>query len=362
MSDRHKGRRSMIRAVASAAVILLATTTTAFGQVTPIEHEQGKAWEHAHSKIVFATEVAGMKRTRLSDFGKELMDISGTYNPQDNTAEATVYVYQAGLVDASVWHDRGLLVFQSGRLGTADMSAMHTGTFVPPGGKAATGIWSTVPMSGGSIRSTGIALFPLDNWLVKLRLSSTTMDQSQLDAQLLAFIAGLTLPAPKDEASPAYQVVACQSALPDRRAKRIKPDPAFGLMAGVLGQIADQGGGKTTKKIEPKPYCRDSLTTPEYGIYRAGGSTDSYAITFGDAGIAGFVGGDDLAGLLDGRGGRQFSLSLATTYKRYNFAGFDRLPPPAQAIEALDKDAPISSSSRNPGGKDNQTITISSGN
>lgn len=317
-------------------------------------------WKHKRSGATLLPVISGLSRTKISDYGKAELDVAAAYSNAAGDTEATVYIYNAGLDDASVWHDRINVVMHGGRLGTVVVGSERTAEFVPRGDKVASGIATVLALTGKSIKASSVAILPRNGWMIAVRLSSSTMNPTELKELLDAITAAIPLPSTKGEKpSPAYVIAPCQDALSERPAVRALPDPAAGFLAGALMQAIDSGEVKAVKRNGPPPrFCRDAASQPDYGVYRSDGSTEAFTIAFGDAGVAGSVYRDSLAVLLDPKRKGQFALSLTTTEMTFNFTGFESLPSPAQAAEVLRKERPISSSTRDPSKKGDRTIHL----
>jgi hypothetical protein len=115
--------------------------------------------------------------------------------------------------------------------------------------------------------------------------------------------------------------------------------------------VMDAFGGALIAQHQGTPpvYCREPGATVEWGVYRPGGSTESYLIALGDSGLALTVGhAIDLSALMGGHGpGGRISMTMQGRDDTSVYPSFDRLPPPEQALAvARGTGATISVSSR----------------
>lgn len=330
----------------------------AAANTTPVVADVGTAWEHAATGTAFPVELAGFTRSRIEDFGKAQLDIGATYTQESSDTEATLYLFHAGLVDASVWHDRILAVVNSsGRLGQIDQQHSRSGTFTPSTGEANAGLRTVMPLTGSKLKATGIAIYPVSDWLIAIQMTSRDLDQAALDAQLAAFAQSIHSASPPAAKTPvAYLIGDCATALPQKQAKLYPPSMMDALLGASLGAAQkDAVLDEEAHPAEGTVWCRDASSNGSYGVYRANGSDDSFIVALGDSGATASVGIDGLAGVLGGHS-KAYMMQFRTVDRMYAFRRFNRLPAASQVVEMIEKDAPISSSTRGTG---NTTITLS---
>lgn len=218
-----------------------------------------------------------------------------------------------------------------------------------------------MPLRGREFRSTGLAIFPLDGWLVKVRISSTELDPEQLAARLDAFLAALSYEA-RGTTPPATVMADCVKPLRFRNARRAAP-PGLGTqlilsaLSGIVEEKAQEAGNDVP--AAPERFCRDAATKPDFGVYRHEGADDAYIIALGDAGVSAAVHRQPAAGLLGGSGGRDFWIYLSTIYETYTYRGFRSLPRPDQVVEVIETEHPATSVKRD--GNGNTTINLGDG-
>ena len=138
-------------------------------------------------------------------------------------------------------------------------------------------------------RSTGVALVPLgEDWLVKLRYSSTTLAPEELGARMQAVLGALAWPKTIAPVPAARPIADCTTTLRTKDDAKPRGD-ALGsslLQGALLGAIA-KGEVKPEKTAHVATFCRDPAAHPELGnagVYRADGERDGYLIALGDAG------------------------------------------------------------------------------
>jgi hypothetical protein len=347
------------RTALSVVAILLATPIAA--QPAPIEVAANATWQHETAKVGFPPQLGGFRRAEIVDYGDQRLDVSARYFNEESRTTATLYLFRAPLPDVAVWHDRALTSIRPHEvLGTPDHASAVTAPFAPPGIEVASGLLTVMPLSGRSARSTALAVFPQGPWLVKARITSDRLDPAQLKTHLESLLGALPIE-PLGTAQPAAAMADCAERLEFRRARRAgSPDLATQLLMSTLRGIAEEkteAAGESPAGLAPTRFCRDHSSRPEYGVYRPEGAKDSYVIGLNDAGASVGVHRQPAAGLLDEDAAKEFWLELSTVGESATYRGFRSLPTPAQVIEVLQREQPVSSVKRSAGGDTSITLT-----
>lgn len=349
----------MRKSVLILALGALALGSPASANTTPIVVDVAADWTHEQTSLRFPPALAGFARSQIEDYTTSQLDIAATYQDAGSKSWASIYVFRAGLPDASLWHDRILAVIGRGALGLPDASGGVSTTFVPTGGASQSGIRTSLAMQG-KVTASGVAIYAHGDWLVSVRMSSPTWTRGELDARLAAFTAAIGAQPDSQSQPPAYAIAPCADALPTKAAKRVKPDMTAALLAGALmGVIEDKKAEPESDETAAKaaPYCRDAASTGDYGVYRWGPARDGFVVAFQDAGTAATVVPDAMGALLGGAKG-QYAMSLSMVNRRSSYAPFKGLPTVQQVVEAIGREQPMSSTSRGTGKDGDETITI----
>lgn len=336
----------------------LAAPSPARAQATAIETGPAEDWAHHHTKIALPVRIAGFSRQALGDLSRNQLDVSALYQESETGTWATVYLYHAGLVDASVWHDRAVTTIFARYPGKVDSVRAATSTFTPRGHGRDSGIRTSFPMLDPKVASTGVAIFPHEHWLLKVRMSSTTLSAERLDVALTGFVEAIPVPVPDVMDTAAYRIEDCTEPLPTKEAKRAAADLSDALIASAVWSEIEQreatSRGRTSNDRTPRTLCRDADGTDGYGVYRDrdDGKKDRYLIAFGDAGTVITVGPGNLSRLI-GKRQREHSAVVRTLDSVLVFTPFEEMPTPSQVVALLGKEAPMTSVTRgvNPSGK-----------
>jgi len=287
------GRRSIVAGFALLACSALAPNAQA-QQSSVLDVPASKKWQHAQTGLIVPQAPGGLPRTEITSLGEGELDMAVQFGDVNKT-QATLYLFRPALMSVPVWFDRvETQILQRDAYGTAAPTDTPSG-FAVPGGTVTSALRRFYKPSKPPYAATGVAVLPLGEWLVVVRISSVEQAPAQLDATLSALIAGLGWPtraANVVEAPAAVPVQACTTALAyDKKAKMRKPDMAAGLMGSLLiAALADKGKDDKASKAEPEEeapalLCREGSGSLALGVYHAETQNpDGYIIALGDAG------------------------------------------------------------------------------
>lgn len=338
------------KAAAFAAMMLCIGAGQAQGP-RAIELSPNAPFKHRHSKVQFPPAVAGTQRTKAVEYEADQLDAASEYATADRGEIYTIYIYRNVSGALPVWFDRARRMIEA-RTELGTVSLHGAGQFTPPGRATASGLIATYAASGKSYRSSGVALVPVGEWLVKLRASSQTLTPGELDARMKATFAEIVWPKKMAPAPVAMPVSACTSPLPlsgdAKPAAKDEDSGAETLMGALIGMTAIQAPPKEAAARPQSRWCRDSIELANAGVYRADEQKDGYFIAVADAGRGVSVGRsaghllDELAGDKKRRS-EKYEVQMILLSQTLTSGLLDRLPPPAQAL-AIAKEGPFASS------------------
>lgn len=271
-----------ILAVVLAAIATVWGAIPAAAQGTPVAVEAGVDWVHGPSGIVVPVEIEGFARGEARDLTTSLHDVIIQYGRPDDDTFATLYIYRTGYRDLSVWFNQAyrsmrnnpVVGLRAGDERRPDLVAL-TGDDTPDTGIVAFDI-------DGDYRTTGLGLTERNGWLVKVRISSGTLDREQNRALIRSFLAGLALPERVGDAALPAELADCAEHVPDAAAEPVtSPAPetaVFGpMMIGIVISEARSGA------------CFDAELAPLIGVYHPQGQLAPYIVALGDSGKAAYV-------------------------------------------------------------------------
>lgn len=337
------------QSLAVAGLLTFALATPALAK-REIAAPAGVPWKHAQTGITLPATLLGIARDPIGDNSSSEIDVFAGYGDGQATT-ITLYVFRPALASVPMWFDRSeAQVLMRDVYGNATPAAAAR-IFAPPGGKVASALRRIYLPGKGPYKSTGLAIMPMGEWLVAVRISSQQFDAAALDAKLDEVIGALGWPNGVADVDAAVPITPCATPLAYARKAKLKPPS---MMDALLG--ATLAGIKPTDeqkaKAMPVTWCREGEPKQEYAVYRAVGNDTGYTIAMGDAGrVINVSPGLSLDSKDPG-----YRLSVGLLDQTLVYPSFDKLPAPDVAIDAVRKSSPISSTTR--GSKD---ITITTG-
>ncbi|MGN6821088.1 MAG: hypothetical protein ACTHJR_20735 [Sphingomonas sp.] len=339
--------RSLIVAGLLAAAIAMPVQAESKRQ---IEAPAGAPWKHAQTGITLPPSLLGIARGSIGDNSGSEIDVFADYGDGQATV-ITLYVFRPALASVPMWFDRSEAQILMRDVYANATPAAAVAAFAPPGGKATSALRRIYVPGKGPYKSTGLAIMPMGEWLVAVRISSQEFDATALDAKLDEVIKALGWPGGIADADAAVPVAACATPLTYAKRAKIKPP---NMMDALLGATLATVKPTDEEKAEAVPviWCREGAPKQEYGVYRAVGSDTGYTIAMGDAGRVINV----FPGLALDSKDPGYQLSVGLLDQTLVYPSFDKLPAPEVAVDAVMKNRPVSSAAR--GGKN---ITIEAG-
>lgn len=229
--------------------------------------------------------------TRGSPKGQPL-DYQITYDTSNDSI--SIYVFRATHPNAALWFERADAVLNISRRGwqLRDPTAVERITAfsasTPNGVRRAY-------RAGKDMKSTALAVIQVNDWIVKVRSSSATLDRDAQLARLDRILASLSIKAAQ---RPAYSLDlpgACDPKIDSVVASLIggkvieKPSTTHTLTAGLLatGYARALAGGEGSLAAEPGNYCKGTLVGPIAELatlYRAKSGDGHWEVLFADSG------------------------------------------------------------------------------
>lgn len=311
---------------------------------SPIEVAPTAVYTHAPAGVTVPAALDGLPRAAAVNMGDTpFVDVGLEYSSPDRKEVTSVYVFRLAIGSPEVWFDRALFaVAVNKQLGTVRPAPIEM--FVAPGARVPNSLRDILAIEGGSMRSTAVAMVPVDGWMVTLRLSSATLDKDALRGRLERTIAAITWPS-FAKARPTYPMTPCAEPLNiTKPAQPAKAGSDASMAAAMLDALVASAAAKRPDESEgqakPVRWCRDAFTTGGTGIYRRNEEKDNYILALGDGGI-GMTVGPSLSSLL-GKGDKSWSVSLVQLDRQVIFPSYDDILQPQQAVALLQTGKPVS--------------------
>jgi hypothetical protein len=311
--------------------LLLATPAMVASRDLVVPAAQG--WRHKATGIQLPPTILDLPRTALDDGTASELDVRAQFNLPDMASSLTLYIFRPATTDVALWFDRSETALEASASFGGVIPFMDSPTaFSRPGSTTRDGLRRVYRPKIGGYHGTALAIMPLGEWLVAIRLSSKTLEPAALDAQLSAAIDAIRFPAGAASGPSVSAMAACVSALPYRHADLTKPDLAQTLL-GAVGPLVPE---KSNNPAEA--WCREASVQAGFGVYRQVTAENRYLIALGDAGRTITVSPEfPLEGKSKGYTIIYHDLDSSAVYP-----SFDRLPEPAQVIDIVTHMAPLS--------------------
>ncbi|HET7708763.1 MAG TPA: hypothetical protein VFK50_04410 [Sphingomicrobium sp.] len=255
----------------------------------PLDVPPDKGWQHARTKLILMAKLGEFQREGLVDLGQGELDVAATYRTLDQKSIASIYLYRPGLFDLPMWFDRSLVAMSNNKNIALGAPTGLVARFALPGSTALGGMRISYLMAGKPIGATGLAMAPIGDWLVAIRLTSDTMDGAALDSTLTTLIAQIRWPTPKQPPRVASPIQACAKPLKFKRAKVVAPDLGQALLGAALNLAVNEKKKEPANPQDAPTYCSQGQGTADYSVYRPSGQDSSYVVAIGDSGIAASV-------------------------------------------------------------------------
>ncbi|MEH3121368.1 MAG: hypothetical protein PGN16_05190 [Sphingomonas phyllosphaerae] len=291
-------------------LFVLALTGAASSSARDLAVPADKGWKHAETGIILSPQLAGLSRTALTDATQSEHDVAAQFAVADGSVTATIYIFHPAIADVGIWFDRSRATLENRDIyRSAAPATIDPVSFAASGTGPATALRQDYAIAGGPFRSTALAVVPVGEWIVTLRMTARTLTSQQLDAALLDVIKAIRWPAPTPAPATDIQPIkTCAAPLTFKKAKQIKPNGSDLLVSLLGGALARKEKEEADSSPRPRStWCRDGAGTPEYGVYRAGEEQSGYALALHDAGRVVNV-SPSLMGQIDKTGGYSVTL------------------------------------------------------
>lgn len=243
----------------------VALALAALGLAVPAQAQD--MWQHAESGVSVPRRIGEMRFQNESDAsGGRGQDVAVQLGGGDTPV--TLYVYRAAYPNPALWFERT-------RLAMGVNVGAPTDRVAPMGitvgnASAPNALREDIAITGGRYKATSVAIVQAGEWIVKARISSTTLDLASVAARMDALLAALrfeNMPAPHPLVvpGPCPEEVAMHGrpiARPSREAV------SAGSAQGVIAMM--EARGHSGLAANPNEWCRAASEMPvEMGaVYR----------------------------------------------------------------------------------------------
>ncbi len=237
---RHAGGRRL-RSPIPLAIVLAFAGVPARAELRSLEVPATAGWQHAETGLVLRSKLAGLPRTSLQDNGAAELDVIVNFAAPDKASIITVYLFRPALMSVPVWFDRSEAQILSRDVYGGAQPVGEARAFAPPSAQTASGL-RRIYLTNAEYKATGLAVMPLGEWLVAIRISARDADPVALEAKLDEAIGSLGWPKDVKSAAAAVPVAACSTPLTyAKRARLQKPTMVDGLIGAALWALWPSG-------------------------------------------------------------------------------------------------------------------------
>lgn len=354
----------MIRALCTALLLALLSATASAQQRT-LDVPATARWQHARSQVILPRAIGELPRSAIIENIAPELDVMTHY--EDANTRITVFLFRPRWANVAMWFERAEAGMRSNTMfGTTTPLADGPTMFARPGGSVLSGMRRTYSATG-EYQTTSIAVMPVGIWLVKVRISSKTLDPAAVDTLMTSALAGIAVPATLADGAPVAEIAACAEPMRWRRARIIRPTMGSVLMSSVIAMAVNspesvEAEGAEDRGTVRQNLCREPGNHAAYTVYRDLDVANAYQMAVGDAGAAVTVGRMASALL----GGDNVDVMMSLHNQSLIYPSFNRLPAPQQVYEMVTTTQPASSATSDPdippaaGEQPQTTITLPS--
>lgn len=263
-------------------LLRLAAVMVALGAAQPALAD----WTHEASGISIPDTVGEMTRGDTRDLSGKMTDNILQYGAGQTLV--TVYVYQSAFPNPALWYSHTLAVMGP-NVGSFDAS-VRPREFTVAGAPRANGLRAAFDIASGQYKSTAVALFQVNHWIVKIRVTSATLDRAGAEARVDQLLAAMHFARPSVNPTPLVVPTACDvdsvytgRQLDEGKTRRLLA-PATLMTMAVDGDVRGHSG----LARDPQSWCQmkvDGLPEGTFAAYRRRDGLD-FVVLAGDAGKA----------------------------------------------------------------------------
>ncbi len=339
-----------VKAGAALTALLMASggVTAPAAAQQALNVKPGKSWRHGHSGITLPATLAGIASSSAKSYANGQLDVSMSYEPEGTSDFLSVYIYRNTNGGVPVWFAQAQWAIEHrdvyGRVSPTTPQA-----FVPPRQTNASGLKAVYALDESrGIKSTGIALLPVGDWYVKLRVSSKGKNAQEVSAMLDRALAEISWPSKIANAPVATPVIPCATPLTfDAAVKDVPKEQANIFLAPMGGMILRGLKAEKTDKSDNLPpvqsWCREREFEQNQTMYRPNNATDRYLVALGDNGNAVWVAPDDANGIFVQKekspaSPPPYSVSMILADKTIYYVSQDRMPSYEHVVKLINGD------------------------
>lgn len=336
------------------ALTTVGLPAAASAQPQEIEVDADQDWSHKWTGLTITPQYEGIVRDRVTQFVPDELNIAIQLFDEGRETAVTVYIFRAASPNISIWSDRAVTALLTNpKLGKPVPGQFVSGRFTPLNNSGTdSGFHAVTPLEGAEVKATGVSLFAHDDWMIKIRASSSALGSAEITDLIGRMISGFNLGESQASYPPVTFIEPCEEDLEFATKLKLQQFGLGGqlLFAPIAGEISVAEMGSDDGD---ETWCRDRQSSAHAGVYRSGSGKDSYFAALGDGGVGAYV--------------AKFKMLMAEGYLVKTSDGaeertwplFDKMPHPLVIAQNYGAIGAVSESDVRPGSDGSTTILIS---
>jgi hypothetical protein len=248
-------------------------------------------WSHSASGISIPDQIGDMQKGKVGDMsGGKLTDVAVQYG--SGPLAVTVYVYKSSYPNPALWFNRTIALMKRNVGGFSSDFQIRSITVAgspKPNGLRESFEINTPNGHAGPFKSTSIALIQVNEWLLKLRITSQNLGKDEIDQKMNMLIDAIRFNRPVTNPLPLIAPDACAQQAPFYSGKpldsaKVQELLAEGTAQGLIATGHARGLGGLAE--ESGKWCSFNLSTAPEELavaYRERQGSD-FVILFADSG------------------------------------------------------------------------------
>ena len=302
------------------ALVALAPEMAVAQTLADIAFKTGESWTHSSSGIVVPPTLGGSPRFNGKIIIEPDLDVSVGFGGPGRDA-ITFFIFRDTTGAVPIWmaQSQTAILLDKAQAWATPVPPM---SFTPPGQAANSGLKMVyVPQGHKTITATGIAIFAVNGWYVKMRLTSFGKSPAAVSAIMESALHEIRFPAPTRTLGPVRPIADCPSKL------------TFGTAADskASASVLTTGVTSAAPTLRAALWCRDTTLENNRAVYRPTGMSDRYLLAVGDNGNG--------VSVLPQAG--YYSSNFYTAKNVFTLAAQDKMPSPHRILALINGSRPV---------------------
>lgn len=340
-----------------AALLALLSPVSFASAQTPIYAELDAPFLHEGSGITVPAQIGSFSRASVTDLADQQLNVAIQFRERGDATSLTLFIYRAAAPNVSIWGDfSSIRMLNNPAIGNAVDGSFFLGRFTPPNGSGAgSALHARALVEGQGARSTALSIFAHNDWIVKLRATSSALSDDELTAVMARVLSELPMSQSETTYPPVTFIQPCEKPIKFEENLVTRRLDLFDAMSMALAVNEVSVTENLTDRGE-EPWCRDTQSTSQYGLYREANSKRDYFMALSDAGLGAYVSRFRTTLIKTRFSGYLVKVSDGITEDAWHL--FDKRPHPAFVYSRIGSFSPIATLDVRPGAEGRSTIVL----